>query len=176
MLSNKQLMNTSFTRLPLVNTYVAFGSVGRERMQLVFEGTTDAEITPATTWHPYEWKCQPAEPSRRPCWMSPYHHRLDWLLWFAAMGGPRDYPWAVHLTWKLLEADPAVLKLIATDPFRGAPPRFLRVELYRYRFAPRGAPGWWTRERVAAWLPPVSRANEELQIYLRRQGWLHEER
>ena len=73
--------------------------------------------------------------------MSPYHYRLDWLLWFAAMGGPRDYPWAVHLTWKLLQADPAVLKLIATDPFRGAPPRFLRVELYRYRFAPRGAPG-----------------------------------
>jgi Lipase maturation factor len=176
MLSNKQLMNTSFTRLPLVNTYGAFGSVGRERMQLVFEGTTDAEITPATTWQPYEWKCQPADPSRRPCWMSPYHYRLDWLLWFAAMGGPRDYPWAVHLTWKLLQAEPAVLKLIASDPFHGAPPRFLRVELYRYRFAPRGAPAWWTRERVAAWLPPVSRDNEELQIYLRRQGWSHEER
>ena len=90
------------------------------------------------------------------------------------MGGPRDYPWAVHLTWKLLQADPAVLTLIAKDPFRGAPPRFLRVELYRYRFAPRGAPAWWTRERVAAWLPPVSRDNEELQIYLRRQGWLHD--
>jgi hypothetical protein len=176
MLSNKQLMNTSFTRLPLVNTYGAFGSVGRERTQLVFEGTADSEITPATTWRPYEWKCQPVDPMRRPCWMSPYHYRLDWLLWFAAMGGPRDYPWAVHLTWKLLQAEPAVLKLIATDPFGGAQPRFVRVELYRYRFAPRGVPGSWTRERVATWLPPLSRDNEELQIYLRRQGWLLEER
>src|SRR4029079_6820282 len=74
MLSNKQLMNTSFTRLPLVNTYGAFGSVGRERMQLVFEVTPDAEFTPATAWRPYEWKCQPSDPSRRPCWMSPYHY------------------------------------------------------------------------------------------------------
>ena len=81
-----------------------------------------------------------------------------------------------HLAWKLLGAEPATLKLIARDPFGGAPPRFLRVELYRYRFAPRGVPGRWTRERVGAWLPPISRDNEELQIYLRRQGWLDEER
>jgi hypothetical protein len=176
MLSNKQLMNTSFTRLPLVNTYGAFGTVGRERLQLVFEGTTDAELTPATVWRPYEWKCQPVDPARRPCWMSPYHYRLDWLLWFAAMGGPRDYPWAVHLTWKLLQGEPAVQTLIATDPFDGATPRFVRVDLYRYRFAPRGAPGSWTRERLSAWLPPLSRDNEDLQIYLRRQGWLRDDR
>jgi len=174
LLSAKQAMNTSFTRLPLINTYGAFGSVGRERDQLVFEGTADAEITDATTWRAYEWKCQPGDPARRPCWMSPYHYRLDWLLWFAAMGEPREYPWAVHLTWKLLEADPTTLGLLATDPFGGAPPRHIRVDRYRYRFAPRGAGVWWRRERLAPWLPPVSRDNEELQIYLRRQGWLRD--
>jgi len=177
MLSAQQMMNTSFTRLPLVNTYGAFGSVGRERNQLVFEGTMDQEITPATTWRAYEWKCQPGDPARRPCWMSPYHYRLDWLLWFAAMGAPRDYPWAVHLVWKLLEADRTTLGLLATDPFGGAPPRHVRVELYRYRFAPRSARAsqvWWTRERVTTWLPPVARDNEELQTYLRRQGWLRD--
>ena len=172
LLSGKQMMNTAFTRLPLVNTYGAFGSVGRARDQLVFEGTTDADVTPATTWREYEWKCQPGDPARRPCWMSPYHQRLDWLLWFAAMGEPREYPWAVHLTWKLLEADPTTLGLLAGPPFGGAPPRHLRVDRYRYRFAPRGAGVWWQRERLGPWLPPVSRDNEELQIYLRRQGWL----
>ena len=80
--------------------------------------------------------------------MSPYHYRLDWLLWFAAMGAPRDYPWAVHLAWKLLEADPTTLGLLATDPFGGAPPRHVRVDRYRYRFAPRGAGVWWQRERL----------------------------
>ena len=89
MLSGKQIMNTSFTTLPLVNTYGAFGSVGRERQQLVIEGTTDRAITPATRWIAYQPRCQPSDPARRPCWMSPYHRRLDWLLWFAAMGSPR---------------------------------------------------------------------------------------
>jgi hypothetical protein len=175
MLSNEQVMNTSFTRLPLVNTYGAFGSVGRERDQLVFEGTTDETITPATVWQAYEFKCQPGDPARRPCWMSPYHYRLDWRLWFAAMGPPANEPWSVNLVWKLLQAEPAVLKLIARDPFGGARPRFIRVERYRYRFAPRGAPDWWTRERLSEWLPPVSLDSEELQIFLRRQGWLRDD-
>jgi hypothetical protein len=170
MLSGSQMMNTSFTRVPLVNSYGAFGSVGRERNELVFEGTTDAEITGATRWQAYEFKCKPGDPARRPCWMSPYHYRLDWLLWFAAMGRPRDYPWAVHLVWKLLSADRAALALIAHDPFAGAPPRHVRVELYRYRLAPRGAAGWWQRERVGEWLPPVSRDNAELRTYLDSQG------
>lgn len=174
LLSGRQLMNTSFTSLPLVNTYGAFGSVGRERNELVFEGTTDAEITDATRWLPYEFKCKPGDPARRPCWMSPYHYRLDWLVWFAAMGRPRDYPWAVHLVWKLLSADRATLALLASDPFGGVAPRHVRVELYRYRFAPRGTPGWWQRERVGEWLPPVLRNNTELRTYLERQGLLSE--
>ena len=53
-------MNTAFTSLPLVNTYGAFGSVGRERLQLVFEATDDAAPGPDTRWQPYRWKCQPA--------------------------------------------------------------------------------------------------------------------
>jgi len=174
LLSPHQAMNTSFTRLPLVNTYGAFGSVGRDRDQLVFEGTTDEEITPTTVWRAYAFKCQPGDPARRPCWMSPYHYRLDWLLWFAAMGTPREYPWAVHLVWKLLEADPTTLGLIAADPFGGARPRALRVDLYRYRFAPRGTRDWWVRERIATWLPPVSLDNEELKLFIRQQGWLRD--
>src|SRR5262249_39115418 len=72
MLSGAQIMNTAFTRLPIVNTYGAFGSVGRERGQLVFEGTLDETITPETKWLAYQFKCQPGDPARRPCWMSPY--------------------------------------------------------------------------------------------------------
>lgn len=171
MLSGAQIMNTSFTRLPIVNTYGAFGSVGRERAQLVFEGTRDETIAPQTQWLPYEFKCQPGEPARRPCWMSPYHYRLDWLLWFAAMGSPRDYPWAVHLVAKLLEADPATLGLFGADPFHGAPPRHIRVDLYRYSFAPRGSKVWWERTRLGPWLPPLERDNQELQDFLHNEGW-----
>jgi hypothetical protein len=172
LLSGRQMMNTSFTRLPLVNTYGAFGSVGRERLQLVFEGTRDEVVTPATRWVAYQPKCQPADPARRPCWMSPYHYRLDWLLWFAAMGAPDDYPWVVHFVWKLLQGDRGALDLLAGDPFAGAPPRYVRVELYRYKLARPRAPVWWERTRVGSWLPPLSRDTPGLQQFLSRHGWL----
>ncbi|HEY4395230.1 MAG TPA: lipase maturation factor family protein [Polyangia bacterium] len=172
MLSGAQIMNTSFTRLPIVNTYGAFGSVGRQRLQLVFEGTMDETITAETKWLPYQFKCQPGDPARRPCWMSPYHYRLDWLLWFAAMGSPREYPWAVHLVWQLLGADPGALGLIAGDPFAGRPPRHIRVDLYRYKLAPLGGSVWWQRTRLGPWLPPLERANVELRAYLANEGWL----
>jgi hypothetical protein len=169
--SGRQLMNTSFTRLPLVNTYGAFGSVGRDRLQLVFEATDDPAPGPDTRWRAYRFKCQPSDVDRRPCWMSPYHHRLDWLLWFAAMGSPREYPWAIHLVARLLEADRATLNLIDASPLGDQPPRFVRVELYRYRFAPRRARDWWQRERLGAWLPPLDRGEPGLRRYLTLHGW-----
>ncbi len=175
MLSGSQLMNSSFTRLPIVNTYGAFGSVGRERTQLVFEGTTDETITPETKWLAYAFKCQPGDPARRPCWMSPYHYRLDWLLWFAAMGSPREYPWALHLVWQLLAGDPPALGLLDADPFHGVPPRYVRVDLYRYTLAPLGSKVWWQRTRLGPWLPPLGRDNVDLQNYLRHEGWLKDD-
>jgi hypothetical protein len=172
LLSGQQMMNTSFTRLPLVNTYGAFGSVGRERDQLVFEATRDPVINADTQWLPYQMKCQPGDPARRPCWMSPYHYRLDWLLWFAAMAGPGEYPWVAHLVWKLLEADPATLSLLASSPFGATPPRYVRVELYRYRLSPPGRGAWWQRTRLGTWLPPLARDDPRLQAFLRERGWL----
>jgi hypothetical protein len=171
LVSGRQRMNASFTRLPLVNTYGAFGSVGRERDQLVFEATNDEVITDATRWLPYQFKCQPGDPARRPCWMSPYHYRLDWLLWFAAMEGPAEHAWAVHLVWKLLLADPAALSLLASAPFGATPPRYVRVEHYRYRLAPPGGAAHWQRTRIGPWLPPLTRDDERLRDFLRRHGW-----
>ena len=106
-------------------------------------------------WRPYEFKCKPGDPMRRPC----IDRRrttiaLDWLMWFAAMSRPDAYPWSLHLVWKLLHADPGTLGLLASDPFHGSPPRFVRATLYRYRFTPRDDPGgaWWTRERLGTWI------------------------
>src|SRR5262249_30595629 len=148
---------TSFDRLHLVNTYGAFGSVGRERPEIVFEGTDDAVVTDATRWREYDFKCKPGDPMRRPCLISPYHYRLDWQIWFAAMSTPERYPWTVHLVWKLLHNDPGVLALLAGNPFPDAPPRYVRATLYRYQFAPLGDPtgAWWERTRIGTWLPPL---------------------
>jgi hypothetical protein len=84
----QQAMNTSFDRLHLVNTYGAFGTVGRQRFEIIFEGTLDAEPTESGNWLPYEFKVKPGDPKRRPAIITPYHHRLDWQIWFAAMAAP----------------------------------------------------------------------------------------
>jgi hypothetical protein len=173
LLSPQQAMNTSFEPLELVNTYGAFGSVGRERGEIIFEGTDDAVVTDRTAWKEYEFPCKPGDVNRRPCIVSPYQPRLDWQIWFAAMSTPDQYPWTVHLVWKLLHNDPGALSLLANDPFPKAPPKLIRAELYRYEFAPSGDPGgaWWKRTRVGPWLPPLSVDDPRLAAFLAAHGW-----
>jgi hypothetical protein len=159
MLSSRQMMNTAFNPLQIVNTYGAFGSVTKERDEIVIEGTSDESITDNTVWREYEFKGKPGDPSRMPPQVAPYHLRLDWLMWFAAMSSPSDHPWFPELLLKLLEGDQAVLSLLRTDPFPGAPPKWVRAQLYSYRFttpAERRATGrWWDRSFVAPYFPAV---------------------
>jgi Lipase maturation factor len=177
LLSSHQAMNTSFDPLELVNTYGAFGSVGSERDEIVFEGTRDADPEHAT-WRAYEFPCKPGDPARRPCAVAPWQWRLDWQIWFAAMTSPDEAPWTVHLVWKLLHDDPGTLSLLANDPFPGTPPRYVRALLYRYRFAPPDAPGgvWWERTLLGTWLPPLSADDPRLRRFLAAHGWLGEPR
>ena len=111
LISPNQIMNTSFDPLDLVNTYGAFGSVGRERLNVVFEGTDAAEPNDQAVWKAYPYRALPVALDRRPPQVAPYQPRLDWQMWFAAMSTPDQYPWTVHLIWKLLHNDPGALSL-----------------------------------------------------------------
>jgi hypothetical protein len=175
--SGRQAMNRSFDSLDLVNTYGAFGSVGRRRYEIVFEGTDEPALTERTLWREYPFVCKPGDPDRRPCLVSPYQPRIDWQIWFAAMSTPERYPWTLHLVWKLLHNDSGALSLLAGNPFPGAPPRFIRARLYLYRFAPPGnaAGAWWSREAAGFWLPPLAADDPRLLRLLAAYGWLPEE-
>jgi hypothetical protein len=168
----RQLMNYSFDPFDLVNTYGAFGTVGRERNEIVFEGTDDAIITGDTKWKEYEFKAKPGDPNRRPAFIAPYQPRIDWQIWFAAMSTPAEYPWTFHFVWKLLHNDPNTLSLLANNPFPGAPPHYVRARLYRYEFAPLGDKAWWKREPIGEWLPALSADNEQLRQLLAARAWL----
>ena len=174
LLSGRQIMNTSFDPLGLVNTYGAFGAVGKERPEIVFEGTDDETITDRTRWRPYAFKCKPGDPNRRPCVVAPYQPRLDWAIWFAAMSTPGNYPWTVHLVWKLLHNDPGALSLLDANPFPDRPPRAIRATLYRYRFARPGNPEglWWDREQIGTWIPPLTADDPRLYRFLLGHGWI----
>jgi hypothetical protein len=170
MLSPQQIMNTSFDPLNLVNTYGAFGSVGRERLNVVFEGTMDEFPDGRANWKAYPYKGLPVALDRRPPQIAPYQLRLDWQMWFAAMSSPEEYPWTLTLISKLLHNDPGAVGLFAGNPFPDKPPRFIRAVLYRYSFAQPGNPDglWWTRVRVGdTWLPALSADDPRLIEFLK---------
>ena len=171
LVSPNQVMNRSYDRLHLVGTYGAFGSVGRERKEIILEGTSDAVVDERTVWLPYELPCKPGDPARRPCLVTPYHYRLAWQIWFAAMSSPGRQPWLVHFVAKLLEGDPGAKSLLAKDPFPDSPPRFVRATLWRYEMTRPGEPLWWRRTYVRPYLPPMSRDDPDLAAFLRTYGW-----
>ena len=162
MLSRRQIMNTSFNPYHLANTYGAFGSVTKARYEIVIEGTEEEAARGQTKWKEYEFKAKPGNPQRRPTQIAPYHLRLDWLMWFAAMSpvyGYHEHPWFIILVQKLLQNDPSTLKLLAGNPFPQGP-KVIRARLYHYRFATakerRETGQWWVRTPAGEYLPPVS--------------------
>ncbi len=132
--ARRQLMNASFNRWQLANAYGAFGTVTKERIEIVVEGTEDADG--ASGWQEYEFRGKPGDVRRVPRQFAPYHLRLDWLMWFLPLGRSLD-DWFTVFLIRLLEADAPTLALLRHDPFDGAPPRWVRAVSYRYRFATR---------------------------------------
>ncbi|MEO9070947.1 MAG: lipase maturation factor family protein, partial [Ginsengibacter sp.] len=174
MLSHGQIMNTSYDPLDLVNTYGAFGSVGKERMNVVFEGTMDENPDSSANWKPYIYRGLPVDLNKKPSQIAPYQLHLDWQMWFAAMDSPDDYTWTFNLVWKLLHNDTNAVGLFAENPFPDNPPRYIRAVLYRYSFAKPGNPNGllWNRERLGLWLPAMSVNDSSLVTYLKGMGWI----
>jgi Lipase maturation factor len=170
--SRKQLMNYSYNRFHLVNTYGAFGSITRKRYEIVIEGTIDPVLSPNTQWLEYELKAKPGDPRRMPPQIAPWHLRLDWLMWFlpfsvavtsnGILTQGHDV-WFVRLIRKLLENDRATLKLLRRNPFELQPPTFVRALFYLYRYTnsreKQETGAWWKRELIDVYLPPMSLAD-----------------
>lgn len=154
LLSSRQAMNAGFDPLYLVNTYGAFGSISKVRDEIVIEGSADG-----IEWKEYELPCKPGDPMRRPCLVTPYHYRLDWQMWFAAMSTYEEEEyWFRPLVARLLRNDRTTLALFATNPFPDRPPRFVRALVYRYEFTRRGEAGWWRRTLIGSWMSPSPRS------------------
>ncbi len=159
LLTRGQVMNSAYNPLHLVNSYGAFGNITRDRNELVLEGTLDTTLSPETPWLEYGFKAKPGDPRRRPPQVAPYHLRLDWLMWFAAMSPAYAEAWLMPLVVKLLMNDSQALGMLGNNPFADKPPTYIRATLYRYRFTSwkerRESGAWWVRRRLGVYLSPV---------------------
>jgi lipase maturation factor 1 len=139
----------------LSNTYGLFAVMTTSRIEIVVEGSNDGQ-----RWQAYEFKYKPGNVARRPCWVAPYQPRLDWQMWFAALGNYQENPWLSNFMLRLLQGTPEVTALLASNPFPNAPPRYIRSVAYDYRFTDftlrRATGNWWQREQKGLYFPEVS--------------------
>jgi predicted DCC family thiol-disulfide oxidoreductase YuxK len=135
------------------NSYGLFAVMTTTRPEIVLEGSNDGE-----NWLAYEFKFKPGELAKRPGIVAPHQPRLDWQMWFAALGTVRENPWFLQFMQRILEGSPEVLNLLASNPFPLAPPRYLRAALYDYQFSKPGDPPqtWWRREYRGLYCPSLS--------------------
>ncbi len=146
---------TNLNRFQFVNNYGLFAVMTTNRAEIIVEGSNDGK-----TWLPYEFKYKPGELSRRPVFVAPHQPRLDWQMWFAALGTARDNPWFVNFCARLLEGSQPVLRLLGKNPFPNAPPRYVRAVMCDYHFTTwrekKESGRWWKKSNEKIYLAPVS--------------------
>jgi len=140
-----------------VNNYGLFASMTTSRREIILEGSNDRQ-----TWLPYEFRWKPGDPHRRPAFVQPHMPRLDWQMWFAALGDYRRNPWLIRCMRQIVAGSPTVLGLLDENPFPDEPPRYLRAMIYDYKFADpasRKSEGtWWERKPLGLYAPVLQRA------------------
>ncbi len=138
-----------------INQYGLFAVMTRKRTEIVIEGSTDQR-----DWRPYVFRYKPQDLERPPRWVAPHQPRLDWQMWFAALGDYQHNPWFINLCMRLLQGQPEVLGLLEKNPFPGVPPQYIRATSYTYHFtdaATRAKTGrWWERDLEGTYCPPLS--------------------
>ncbi len=138
----------------IVNTYGLFAVMTTTRPEIVIEGSDDQ-----ANWKEYSFRYKPGNLHRGLPLVAPHQPRLDWQMWFAALGNIQENSWLSSLMYRLLRGDQPVIGLMDPPPF-SKPPRFMRALLYDYQFttpAERARTGAvWQRQLRGTWFGPVS--------------------
>ena len=139
-----------------VNNYGLFAVMTTARPEIQVEGSMDGK-----SWRPYRFRYKVGPLERAPGFVAPHQPRLDWQMWFAALGNYRRNPWLGRFMVRLLEGSPAVIGLLDGDPFKKeGRPRFVRALRFQYRFtrwSEKDTTGrWWTRTPDGVYLPTFS--------------------
>jgi hypothetical protein len=142
------------------NNYGLFAVMTTNRAEIVIQGSNDG-----VNWADYEFKYKPGDLKHRPRFVAPHQPRLDWQMWFAALGDYQHNPWLIEFCARLSDGSPDVLNLLQRNPFPRTPPRYLRALLYDYHFTDRTTRArtgtWWLRQLKGQYLPTLTRTNRQ---------------
>ena len=157
-----QIILQSISPFRSLNNYGLFAIMTTRRPEIIIEGSNDQEH-----WIPYEFKWKPGQLHRAPGWVAPHQPRLDWQMWFAALGTYRENPWLIRLLVKLLQGSEPVLNLLAVNPFSKGPPQYIRATLFDYQFTDfksRKETGqWWQRQKLGLYCPILSKKSNSIK-------------
>lgn len=139
----------------LVNGYGLFARMTTSRHEIIVEGSDDGRV-----WKAYEFRYKPGDIKRGPSQVAPHQPRLDWQMWFAALGSYQQNPWYMRFLQRLLEGEKDVLKLLKTNPFPNTPPKYIRGNFYVYHFTNIKerwqSSAYWKREHKGLYSPVMS--------------------
>ena len=139
----------------IANRYGLFAVMTTSRPEIIIEGSDDG-----INWLAYEFPSKPGALARAPSVVAPHQPRLDWQMWFAALGNVERNRWVVSMMQRLLEGSPQVEALFESNPFPDEPPLFVRAVVYQYEFTDfeerRESGAWWKREFRGEYVPPLT--------------------
>ncbi len=154
-------LSRAFSPFYVANHYGLFAVMTTTRPEIIVEGSRDG-----LEWKAYEFRYKPGDVMQRPRMCTPHMPRLDWQMWFAALGDVRQNRWFLVLCWRLLEGSPDVRRALASDPFGDTPPKYIRATVYMYEFTTaderKATHAWWKRTERGAYVRTLMLQDGEL--------------
>ncbi|XP_062563776.1 lipase maturation factor 2-like isoform X2 [Armigeres subalbatus] len=140
-----------------------------KRLEIILEYSDDL----TGPWHEYGFEYKPwnHEGSMPYAWV--YFPRFDFKFYDASNSKPNTNKWLYPLVQRLLQNEPAVLKLFDEDHVPAKPPKFIRASLYHFSFTSwfeGNSTTFWTRERVSDYFPAYTLNDGFLETKLKDIG------
>ncbi len=148
-------MDSAIAPFRSFNSYGLFANMTTSRPEIIVQGSKVGE-----TWQDYEFIYKPGDLNRAPKWNAPHQPRLDWQMWFAALGDVRSSrnQWFLSFVTGLLQGREEVARLLESNPFSTEPPKYIRALVYDYHFTEMesGDINWWRRGEPRLYCPTVT--------------------
>ncbi|XP_074660631.1 lipase maturation factor 2-like isoform X2 [Tubulanus polymorphus] len=148
------------------------------RPELVIEGSNSLQ----GPWHEYDFLYKPGNTSVMPPIVAPHQPRLDWQMWFAALGNYQHNPWFINLVYRLLTGQKEVIELLEKNPFPNKPPIYMKATLYKYHYTRydrqhkwHSQVDWWVREKESDYIPILTKDEPTMLQYLRHEKIIQDE-